>query len=120
MGVFLMVAAFVQPPDVCITDANWFPANYEACLSLRMMAYRHSETMKGEVFGWNCLEVFEQWQEECKWRLSCWDALEDAKNPAIRVNDDWRLGRLASLKGLIGDEAYYAGRMPDPLPTYRR
>ena len=48
------------------------------------------------------------------WRLSIWGRLVEAhRDPAV---SRWRLGTLVEM---LGEEAYYAGQLPDPVPAWR-
>jgi len=114
------------PPveDVLLTDAHWFPADYDSALAMRRMAWTHRQTMKDEIQSWNPPEVFVVWERDMEWRRACWDALEDAKSSgpdAVDISRNaWRIQRLSRLRSLLGDAAYFAGLMPDPFPSYRR
>ena len=108
-----------------------FRIDGRAARACRTLARAHPSVMREEVKAWNPKETVWAWEAECEWRRACWDELDTALNcrpGSVYVNgvlitpeqtDTYRLQALAKLRTLIGDEAFFAGQMPDPIPRYR-
>jgi hypothetical protein len=92
-------------------------SDYRDAMAITRYAQRQRDEMRGQVFTWNNPAKAWQWEQEADWRIACWDALWDALNQGNQVH--WRINRLYRLRELLGDEAFYRGRMPNPTPTYR-
>jgi hypothetical protein len=64
-------------------------------------------------------EVVDAWENDWQYRRKCWDLLDDAiyceYMPEAR-----RLRSLGRLREMLGDDDYFAGRMPCPKPFYRK
>ena len=135
----ILFAAIAVPPGplpegIELHQAHAFGATKEVAEFQSSLAYRHKEVMRGEVVGWTTREIYTQWESDCDRRWQCWHRLHVAldRNTAANYcfNDCWppsdedilsiQLQCLDELRGLIGAEDYYAGRMPPPIPAYRR
>lgn len=98
-----------------VTEARWH--YYEACA--------HERTFDDEVRTYNRSAKYWQWKNECAWRQNCWRALIDALDPSCyqwphrdREAIACRVHALEQLRRLLGDEAFWAGQMPCPIPSY--
>ena len=59
------------------------------------------------------------WEQEVAWRHRCWYLMDDVLNcPTISVGA--KLNSLDELRRMIGDDAYRAGVMPSPFPSYKQ
>ncbi len=99
------VKAFgIAPADV---RKNFYAANGNATDELRWtIRYNNSP------------EVVMQWEEDCKYRRVCWDLLDDVVYCTFLIEAK-KLRSLGRLRELLGDDDYFAGRMPNPTPYYK-
>lgn len=104
--------------DVSLSDADAFQIPPVVVRAQWILARDHRERMTPFVVGWNTPTVFGYWESECQWRTACWDKLDDVL--FCQIPDQSKLRSLAVLRGLLGNDAFYAGQMPAPIPTYRR
>lgn len=104
-------------PGIRIEDVHTFGVGVQQGKALWELADRHGWEMRSEVESWNSVQVVAEWERELAWRRQCWSLLDDV----LRLGYDHKekLRRLDRLRFLIGDEAYYSGRMPKPTPTYK-
>lgn len=85
---------------------------------LAAQAWDLGSALRAEVRAWNPPAVVDLWELELGWRLACWDHLETIRNPTY---GSWpRKHAYRELLRLLGPEAYYAGHMPMPIPSYRK
>jgi hypothetical protein len=118
---------------VCVlADCYRFGVNAETAERFARLAKDHAEGMRDEVEAWNTPEVFAAWQLETRFRFEVWNTLAGALGGRYRFEvcgfaaPQWdrsrvaRLNHLEELRELIGDEAYGAGRLPNPAPRYRK
>lgn len=101
-----------------LTDGLDFGVSFEAVRQLWYMTSRNADSMRATVTANNHPEDVYRWEEEVRWRSRCWYLLDDVIN-CPNLTRERKLQSLAELKRLIGDEDYYAGRMPGPTPKYR-
>lgn len=119
--VILAVLSILNTPNpdgVCLADAQRFQVDPQSCRALWKLTTVHPATMRPEVEAWNSPNALYEWEQETHWRERCWNFLDDALFCDIRLTH--KLSSLARLRELLGDEAYFAGWMPAPLPSYRR
>lgn len=95
-----------------------------------LVAQNHEAHFDGEVQTYNTAGRYRQWKEECWWRQQCWRELAVALDDTHQ-HTPWYRGRsaperiayrveaLAALRRLLGEEAFWAGHMPAPTPSYR-
>ena len=125
MFALILAAAAAAPVNqpapnidgISLDDVRWFGVSAQAAHANYVLAYHHDEHMRNQVRAWNHPKVAAMWETEVTWRRQCWSYLEDAANP--NQSPAWRHERLIGLRHQLGEEAYYAGRMPDPTPKYR-
>ncbi|HYE77929.1 MAG TPA: hypothetical protein VEI97_08085 [bacterium] len=106
-------------PEVRLEDAHRFGVVKGACRPLYWLAGRHAGQMRDEVASWNHPADVAEWEKETAWRHRCWYLLDDALE-CDHLSVYARLRSLDELRRLIGDHAYHAGVMPDPIPAYKR
>ncbi len=107
---------------VVFSDAFKFGVDGPASRQLFLLASRHSSLMRPAMMQ-NSQAIIEQWERECQLRSSAWSLLDDV----LYCQCSWysgnclayRVDKLNQLRLLIGDEAFYAGEMPDPTPHYK-
>jgi hypothetical protein len=124
--------------EVIVADVKMFAVrDSREAYYLLQQAIKSREVARDEVKTYNSRQKYNQWEMETQWRIDCWWCLYNAltkpvnKNKTIEVCGDvttityiwgWsnydRILALEQLKSLIGDEAFYAGKMPNPMPTY--
>jgi hypothetical protein len=113
-----MVAAYVLlcafSDDVRLSDTADFPS-YEVCLEYRIFAVKHVEWLERQQ-NYNSDDSYRDWHREAYFRFQIWNALEDAVN--VRNAEGWRLARLRDFRTHIGCQAYYARRVPAPVPLH--
>lgn len=91
--------------------------------------HRFPQTARQAMHGWSVssahcawLENYRAWDEnwiaDARWRYRCWDLLDDCKRIHPLDAGSCR-GKLARLRLLIGQDAYWRGVMPDYLPCHR-
>lgn len=101
----------------------------EAARNLRV-AQSHENYFDGEVQTYNTPARYRQWREECWWRQQCWRelavALDDTyqhtpwyRGRSVPERIAYRVEALEALRRLLGEEAFWAGYMPSPTPSYR-
>ena len=73
--------------------------------------------MRPLVLANNASNDYDAWRHESLWRNRCWDLLDDALN--VHLTPAKRLAALEELLETLGEEDYYARRMPTPTPAYR-
>lgn len=119
-----LVALFLPAPDpwspelgVCLSDAKRFAVHPHEAHFGWDLAVRHPQLRRQEVETWNRPDVASQWEAECDWRRAVWDKLDDLF--WCKIPTDHKLRSLGRLRQLLGDDAYFAGRVPPPIPTYR-
>ena len=59
---------------------------------------------------------WQTWVENAAMRFKAWDLLDDVTYCASSYTEEKKRTSLLLLMELLGEEAYYAGRMPDPYP----
>lgn len=119
----LVVSLAPCDPDrlpVSLEDVRAFTGHgidKETAYQLWTLSFRHREVMEACVRGNNGADVAAAWAAECHWRSTAWSLLDDV----LRCYQDepTQIRKLRELMKLIGPEAYYAGAMPMPVPTYR-
>jgi hypothetical protein len=90
----------------------------EACRSLWGLSRDHADKMRKTVEANNLQDVVRRWERECQWRSRAWYLLDDVIH-CPQYTLEKKLQSLKELRDLIGEEAYYAGMMPQPTPSYR-
>lgn len=121
----LMLICFVENTplqgsdrQVILSDAYRFGVGFHQARALWRLSEKHKSLMRDEVQWNNSPKAFAQWECEVQWRARCWYLLDDAVNcPELGIVR--KLQSLNELRCLIGDEAFYAGIMPAPIPRYR-
>lgn len=124
--VFVVTVAAVSPikelrsDEVKLSDAKSFKETAETVRNKYWIALNHATDERRQVI-WqnNGPEVSELWEEDCKFRFKAWDLLDDAIH-CTHYADGKRIDSLRRLREMIGDDDYYAGRMPAPVPAYRK
>lgn len=114
--------------DLFAFRARGIDARAFAAMSQRDQDY-HDE----EIRAVNGPVVHQKWVEECRWRRACWVFLAMAleappdDDPLVtgecEINSTdpslWtRLHHAQMLRWYIGEDAFLAGAMPGPVPTY--
>lgn len=114
----IVLIALYSPPDCQLEDRHRFPP-LDPALAAKQFARAHlchlEHNQPLETWKW------ESWCEakrDARWCYDCWDWLQAAQGGEGRGKDYW-LYSLRRLRQLIGDEAYFAGRMPPPAPLWR-
>lgn len=93
-------------------------------------AREHERSMDTEVKTYNSPAKYWRWKAECEWRQECWQKLAWALDDDVlyygRINTPQpsntvasRVMALESLRELLGDDAFWLGQMPLPIPSYR-
>jgi hypothetical protein len=90
------------PPPQIVQDARDFNRAVYASLQGQQLMRRH--------LWWEYQEIL----DGCNQSFRAWDALDDAQSGSCGPRAD----ALERLRLLIGDEAYYAGRMPPAVPYW--
>jgi len=90
------------PPMHVATSARVFNGQYQSWLRARAPLYLDKRDLAQEL------------EAEARASYRAWDTLEDAQDP--RLPTDTRLLKLQRLKSLLGDQAYFVGQMPPPVP----
>lgn len=119
----LVALVFVSPPECRADDAGWFP-EYE------VTKWGHETSCA----AWNYLENhpplgkhktndYYNALADQRWRMHCWVHLYQARWSYEHESQwyaNYRQGpsNLRQLRFLIGDDAYFAGRMPPPIGGY--
>lgn len=106
--------------EIVLADALLFNVTYDYAKMQEFIARHHRDIKRPEVEAWNKPIKAWQWEREVEWRRDCWAELRDALDynrdePRVYV----RLASLYRLRNLIGNEAFYAGAMPNPTPIYK-
>lgn len=125
-AAFLLATAAPPPttdptfPLVRLEDAHWFGVSREQSRLFWNIATRHKEQMRPVIAGgWNNNpDVVAAWEADCDWRSRVYFYLDDVlfcEHLGLRA----RLRSLDMVRQLIGDEAYYTGRLPAPTPAYK-
>ncbi len=104
-------------PPVQLSDAKEFGVYPECVRGLWKQAAGHRDIVGWAVKASNSLDVYEAWEDECKWRTRCWDLLDDVLY--CGWDDNYKKASLARLRLLIGEEAWERRIMPSPTPSYR-
>jgi hypothetical protein len=140
---FLKLLVVAGPISACHADLEVFQARYpqQAVQANRWMVANHwMGTQCWDAGGENTITTpidvrgawvfhlertlptaqYETWNSNMRWRFECWCALDVLLNPQSYkyITESDRLGKLQKLKDLLGDEAYYSGWMPQPIPDY--
>lgn len=114
-ATLLLLAAL--PPDPALADAANFRVPPAVARAGWQMACKHKTARRNEVWSWNPPGVAAAWEAECDWRRDVWDELDNVLfHPCHR---DRKVLALRCLRRLLGDEAYFSGKLPAPIPTYR-
>lgn len=132
--------AGVPQADMVVVPADLpaLPTREEAQAGYRLATAQYARA--GEVLGWNGEEAYALWKKDVDYRVGCWAGLVAVHNRAAyrgyqsRWDESrgwWRLvaedgrswslnvaGELDKLRKRIGDDGYFAGRMPSPAPAY--
>lgn len=114
----LLLGLQAPEPDPPLCDRDRFPPREVAARAMQFnRAYRRHvegralwQTHRAEEWG--------QVKEEVEHLYRCWDWLHAAQGGQAGDACYWRQS-LRRLRELIGDEAYYAGRMPPCVPVWR-
>ncbi len=116
---FLLTTPIQGGERQCVlADAYKFGVGFQRVRRFYLIASAQPGVMRETVAANNTSDVVAEWEAECTWRRRCWDLLDDAiymENFTVYR----RVESLQRLRELIGDEAYFAGRMPNPTPTDR-
>lgn len=113
--VLALLIASSQPP---LTDRDRFPPREVACEAMKF-----NRVYRNHVENRQALEAHQwwYWQEvlnETDYLYQCWDWLHAAQGGEGRDAEYWRRS-LHRVRELVGDEAYYQGVMPPPVPVWR-
>lgn len=114
----VLATLLVFSTDPPLSDRERFPPRAVACQAMEFnRAYRR------HVEGRQLLELHHwwYWQEvlrETDYLFHCWDWLHAAQGGEGRDEEYWRRS-LRRLRELVGDEAYFQGAMPPPVPVWR-
>jgi len=116
--VACILAALLLPCDPPLSDCDRFPPREVACQAIQFnRAYRRSVAARQR---WE-LHHWWYWQEvldETDWLYRCWDNLYTAEG-GEGDDEESRRQSLRRLRELLGDDAYYGGRMPPAAPFWR-
>ena len=113
-----LVAPLPPPEDPPLADRERFPPRAVAAQAMACnRAYRRFVQARQalELHRWF------YWQEvlaETDYLFNCWDWLHAAQGGEGRDEAYWRHS-LKRLRELLGEDAYYAGRMPSCVPFWR-
>ena len=92
------------PPHELVQEYLAFNRAYQAHLeSRRLLAQHHAEEISAVLW-------------ETRLLYWTWDKLDDAWASCTEAA---RWDALGDLRVLLGDDAYYSGRMPPPVPLWR-
>ncbi len=105
--------------EIRLEDAKAFKVSSPEVSSKRCESMSHAGTMRAVIWQNNGPDVSGQWEADCAYRARVWDLLDDV---IVQTHFplERRLCSLTALRELLGDADYYAGRMPAPVPTYRK
>ena len=123
MFALLSLALIVSPtPErrygVQLEDAKSFKLEANECRKRFEAARSHAtDQMRWKIWANNDAATAALWEAECAWRAKCWDLLDDVLFCTYPPGK--KLHSLIRLREMIGDDDYFAGRMPCPTPTYR-
>jgi hypothetical protein len=115
----LLLCAVLPPLDADppLTDLCHFPP-HDTAHDLYAFACGHVTWLETQsALGGYPAESTALWLDDAKARRAAWDALDDATNAGF--SDAHRRSKLRTLRHLLGEEAYRAGRMPCPVPVGR-
>ncbi len=125
LALFVGLWFLCPPPDPPLSDVDCFPADARACVAFSEELEKYVKAQK-IVYPWRRAEL-EAIREEVVACREPWRLLMLAQSEGGWDFDGFfyvcepaeRRARLARLRRLIGDEAYYSGRMPPPVPYWR-
>jgi len=104
-----------DPTAVKLTDLERFPPR-ECVQENRNAAVDHLNWLGSRARFSDTEAELESRYRRQQWRFDAWDLLSDACNAEFYARV--RLDRLRRLRYAIGEEAYAAGDMPDPVPWW--
>ncbi len=116
-----MVAPTPMPHryGVQLDDAKTFNVSRERVrANYHEARYHVTDSMRFTIWQNNGPNESARWEVECAYRLKAWDLLDDVIY--CSYSDGKKLDSLCRLRELIGDDDYFAGRMPAPIPMYRK
>lgn len=128
--------------EIVVADVTLFRVkSHEEATRIWKNADRQAEELNEQVKTWNTQRKYQEWIAECQQRSMAWYYLSKALHPPGRFNemivceDPWLFGgkysieititnwdrvqALYELRKIIGDDAFYSGQMPNPMPTYK-
>jgi len=116
--LWALVALALAPPDPPLSDLGRFPpfavAQAGDCLSGTHLIWCEERLAESPLPQKGAAA---DWRREADGLHDRWDALRDAGYTSY--GDHYRRARLGRLRELLGDEAYFAGWMPPPVPLWR-
>ncbi|SRR6266566_930578 len=123
----LYAAQSKAPPDVSFVDLERFQCK-EVAWDYYYFAERHKVWLQGRMDFSDTRAFMSRWQNDAEECRRAWDALADAwgpinargyMDPDSMINgEEWRMTRLRDLRKLLGNDAYYKGLMPPPVPLW--
>ena len=121
LPVMLIAAWFAvlvtDPPSP--GDVVRFPP-LEVCQERYRAAEAHLGWLKAQQWfdsGTPAEGVWEAWETDARARMLVWEAACSARQ--MEGSPTWAQTSLAWLRHLLGENAYYAGEMPSPVPLWR-
>ncbi len=114
--MFLLLTALATwlPPDPLRVDLPRFPDLETACRAVEANRRHREYLLRLGQFRLDRRDDLRDCLDATEAAHRPWDALADAHNPA--ASDRCRRCHLARLRRLIGEEEYYRGWMPWPVP----
>lgn len=115
----LSIQSSLQQEDPPLTDLNFFPC-YDFVVEQRESNCKYRKFVEEKLTIWEKHNA-NYWRKvfyETKYCYRCWDALYDAQG-GFCEEEDYRRQALRRLRQLIGEEAYYKGLIPPPVPIWR-
>ena len=141
---FLRLAALVAGPMPNDSDIEYFHYHPQVIILNRILAQNHKNgtrdfdpapwteraqyvgRIEGSALSWRAhlqrtlpSELYDRWDKEMDWRYECWNYLDDVVNGhRYGWTTEKKRYSLARLRDLLGDERFYSGWMPPPVPSY--
>lgn len=104
-------------PKVCLADAREFGVTPAEARFYWQFSSRHITAHADHIRQTCTFAVYLDWRGEAEKCRTAWDLLDNAVfNPDL--SREYRLEQLDRLRRQIGNEAYYARRMPPPCPGW--
>ena len=114
----LLVCPDVQKyPLVHLSDVDRFRVTAQETREFWSVSRRHIEHYEPILLERYKFEDVQRWKCECCTSRDAWDALDNVVRLGENNSLEWKLRELERLRNIIGDDRYYAGVMPMPVPV---